>query len=76
MKEQEIAEILTNENPSFKQLREEHQELEKRLTDLESKPYLSAEDEIEIKAIKKQKLAKKDQMAAMIREYKKAAAVN
>ncbi|RMG04776.1 MAG: DUF465 domain-containing protein [Nitrospirae bacterium] len=76
MKEQEIAEILTNENPSFKQLREEHQELEKRLTDLESKPYLSAEDEIEIKAIKKQKLAKKDQMAAMIREYKKTAAVN
>jgi len=76
MKDQEIAEILRTENPSFRQLQEEHQALEQRLSDLENKQYLTAEDEVEIKSIKKQKLAKKDQMAAMIREYKKTVALN
>jgi hypothetical protein len=76
MKDQEIAEILRTENPSFRQLQEEHQALEQKLLDLENKQYLTAEDEVEIKSIKKQKLAKKDQMAAMIREYKKTVALN
>ncbi len=71
MKEQEIREVLRAENPEFQQLEAEHRALESRLSELEGKPFLTAEEEIEIKQIKKQKLAKKDKMAMMIREYKK-----
>ncbi|RMG70298.1 MAG: DUF465 domain-containing protein [Nitrospirae bacterium] len=71
MKEQEIREVLRAENPEFQQLEAEHRALESRLSELEGKPFLTSEEEIEIKQIKKQKLAKKDKMAMMIREYKK-----
>ncbi|RMG74650.1 MAG: DUF465 domain-containing protein, partial [Nitrospirae bacterium] len=67
MKEQEIREVLRAENPEFQQLEAEHRALESRLSELEGKPFLTAEEEIEIKQIKKQKLAKKDKMAMMIR---------
>jgi len=76
MKEQEIIEVLRNENPSFKQLEEEHQDLEVRLAEFDGKGFLTPEEELEIKRIKKQKLIRKDRMAAFIREYKKGASMN
>lgn len=76
MKEQEIIGILRVENPEFRQLEEDHRALETRLTELESRGFLTAEEEMEIKVIKKQKLAKKDRMAAFIRGFRNTAAMN
>ncbi len=76
MREQEIVEVLRTENPEFQQLEQEHRALENRLSELEGKAFLTTEEEIEIKLIKKQKLAKKDKMAMLIREYKKAVLQN
>ncbi len=76
MKEQEIREILRAENPEFQQLEQEHRALENRLSELESKSFLTTDEELEIKQIKKQKLIRKDKMAMLIREYKKAVLQN
>ncbi|MBM4129090.1 MAG: DUF465 domain-containing protein [Nitrospira sp.] len=71
MQEQEIIEILKKENEEFRGLAEEHQKLEKLLAELDSKRFLTPEEEYERKRIQKQKLLKKDRMAALVREYKK-----
>ncbi|MFN3395797.1 MAG: DUF465 domain-containing protein [Thermodesulfovibrionales bacterium] len=71
MKEEEIVEILKRENEEFKRLAEEHRNLDNMLTEIDRKPYLTAEEEIERKRIQKLKLNKKDRMAELIREYKK-----
>lgn len=71
MKEEEIAEILKRENEEFKRLVEEHRNLDNMLSEIDRKPYLTAEEEIERKRIQKLKLNKKDRMAELIREYKK-----
>ncbi len=71
MNEQEIIETLRRENEEFQRLEAEHRQLEEQLEALGSKPYLTAEEEMEIKKIKKQKLAKKDRMAELIRQYKR-----
>ncbi|NOX21389.1 MAG: DUF465 domain-containing protein [Nitrospirae bacterium] len=76
MREQEIVEVLRVENPEFQQLEQEHRALESRLSELESKHFLKPEEEMEIKLIKKQKLAKKDKMAMLIRQYKKTVLQN
>jgi len=71
LQEQEIIEILKKENEEFRGLAEEHQKLEKLLAELDSKRFLTPEEEYERKRIQKQKLLKKDRMAALVREYKK-----
>ncbi|MFN3480567.1 MAG: DUF465 domain-containing protein [Thermodesulfovibrionales bacterium] len=71
MREEEIVEILKRENEEFKRLSEEHRNLDNMLTEIDRKPYLTAEEEIERKRIQKLKLNKKDRMAELIREYKK-----
>lgn len=70
MEEQNIIEMLRNENYEFIQLEEEHKKLEDELSTLESKYYLTPEEQMKIKAIKKKKLSRKDRMAELIREYK------
>lgn len=71
MKEQEIVELLKKENEEFKRLSEEHRSLDILLAEMDSKRYLTSEEEVERKKIQKQKLLKKDRMAELIREYKK-----
>lgn len=46
-------------------LEREHRELKARLSELNSRLYLSPEEEIERKTIQKLKLAKKDRMALL-----------
>ena len=72
MKEQEIIEYLKKENEDFRKLLEEHHSLDTTLSDLDKKVYLTSEEEIERKKLQKQKLAKKDKMAELIRDYKKS----
>ena len=70
MKEQEIIEKLLKENEEFKKVSEEHHQLDGLLTEIDKKVYLTPEEEIERKKLQKQKLAKKDRLAEMIRDFK------
>ncbi len=76
MKEQEIVETLKRENEEFRKLSEEHRNLDSLLAEIDSKRYLTPEEELERKRIQKLKLLRKDRMAEMIREYKKTVSVN
>lgn len=76
MKEQEIVEFLKKENEEFRKLSEEHRNLDEFLVEIDSKRYLTPEEEIERKNIQKQKLIKKDKMAELVRDYKKNHSLN
>ncbi len=76
MKEQEIVETLKRENEKFRKLSEEHRNLDSLLAEIDSKRYLTPEEELERKRIQKLKLLRKDRMAEIIREYKKTVSVN
>jgi uncharacterized protein len=72
LKEQEIAEKLLKENEEFRKVSEEHHKLDDVLAEMDRKVYLTPEEEIERKKLQKQKLLKKDLLAEMIRQFKKA----
>ena len=76
MKEQEIVELLKNENEEFRRLSEEHRNLDEFLVEIDSRRYLTPEEEIERKNIQKQKLFRKDRMAELIRKYKESHSIN
>ena len=72
MKEEEVIELLKRENEEFRKIAEEHKELDVILSEMDRKVYLTTEEEVERKKLKKLKLNKKDRMAEIIREYKKS----
>jgi uncharacterized protein len=76
LKEREIVEFLKQENDEFKKLSEEHRSLDVLLAEIDSKRYLTSEEEVERKKLQKQKLLKKDRMAELVRDYKKSTPVN
>lgn len=55
-------EQLVSENPRFRKLYEEHELFEKELQQLDGRPHLTPEDEMQRKKIQKLKLAGKDEM--------------
>ncbi len=65
----DIQQILSSEDPEFRQWIEEHHQCESRLSVLCSKNEISADEEVEEKTLKKRKLRLKDQMAERIRAY-------
>lgn len=65
------AELLETDE-EFKKLHLEHQESERRLTEISHKSLLSQEDEIEEKKIKLHKLALKDRMEQILREHRES----
>lgn len=71
MKEEEIVEVLKKDNEQFRRLYQEHRTLDKQISELNKKSYLTADEEVEKKRIQKEKLHKKDMIAELIREYKK-----
>ena len=72
MSEDEIVKVLDVENDEFKGLSAEHKNLKSQLAVMKEKVYLTPEEETEKKQLQKLKLAKKDRMAEIIREYKDA----
>jgi len=72
LKENDVVEILKKENEEFRKLTEEHRSLDLLLSEIDSKRYLTPEEEIERKNIQKQKLFKKDKIAELVREYRKS----
>ncbi|NWG01349.1 MAG: DUF465 domain-containing protein [Syntrophaceae bacterium] len=69
-KEEELIERLMKENEEFLKVKQSHIQLAKQLEELERKPYLTPQDEMEIKIIKKKKLALKDQMEKILMQYR------
>jgi len=66
---QEVRNHLLESNEHYRQLAARHHELDHRLHELTVKPYLSDSEQFEEVTIKKRKLALKDQMERMAREY-------
>ena len=76
LKEYEIVEFLKKEHEEFRRLSEEHRNLDQLLIHIDNRRYLSPEEEFERKNLQKQKLLRKDKMAAIVREYKKSHSFN
>ena len=66
---QEVKNLLLKQNEQYRQLAERHHQLDDRLHELTEKHYLSSSEQFEEVTIKKRKLALKDQMEQMAREY-------
>ena len=69
-KEEELIERLMRENEEFLKVKQAHSQLAEQLEELEKKPFLAPQDEIDIKIIKKKKLAFKDQMEKILIKYR------
>ena len=68
---QEVKNFLLQSDQQFRQLAEQHHELDDRLHQLIEKHYLSTTEQFEQVTLKKKKLALKDQMESIVREYKR-----
>ena len=66
---QEVRNLLLRSNEQYRQLAERHHQLDGRLHELTEKHYLSDTEQVEEVTIKKRKLALKDQMEAIARDY-------
>ena len=66
---QEVKNRLLTSDPQFKSLAEQHHQLDDRLHQLIEKHYLSDTEQVEEVTLKKRKLALKDQMESILREY-------
>jgi len=64
--EEVLVRKLLQENQAFRTMKERHADLESQLQKLEAKPYLTPQDEVEIKKIKKRKLMFKDEMQKIL----------
>jgi uncharacterized protein YdcH (DUF465 family) len=69
-KEEVLIERLMRENEEFSRVKQAHTQLAEQLEGLEKKPFLTPQDEVEIKIIKKKKLALKDQMEKILMQYR------
>jgi uncharacterized protein YdcH (DUF465 family) len=69
-REEELIERLMKEDEEFLKTKQSHSQLSKQLEELEKKPFLTPQDEMEIKIIKKKKLALKDQMEKILVKYR------
>jgi uncharacterized protein YdcH (DUF465 family) len=66
---QEVKKFLLQSDEQFRQLVEQHHQLDDRLQQLIEKHYLSELEQVEEVTLKKRKLALKDQMETIVREY-------
>jgi uncharacterized protein YdcH (DUF465 family) len=69
-KEEELVERLMKENEDFLKAKQAHAQLARQLEELEKKPFLTPQDEMEIKILKKKKLAFKDQIERILMQYR------
>jgi uncharacterized protein YdcH (DUF465 family) len=66
----ELKAHLMQTNETFRSLNNQHHEYDALVEKLESKPSLTAEEEIEEHRLKKLKLRLKDQMEQIVSEYR------
>jgi uncharacterized protein len=68
--QEELKAYLMQSNEEFRALAEKHSEYERQISEIEAKPHLTPEDEIEEHKLKKLKLYLKDQMQEMMNRYR------
>ncbi|MCC7173944.1 MAG: YdcH family protein [Bryobacterales bacterium] len=66
----ELKAHLMESNEEFRRLAQLHSEHSKRIEELSSRSYVSAEDQLEEVRLKKMKLRLKDQMEAIMSRYR------
>jgi hypothetical protein len=69
-RDEEIIEQLIPENEELRQLVTEHKEFESQLDELKKRLYLSDEENREKKRIQKLKLAGRDRIEQILKEYR------
>ena len=67
---QDVKHLLLHNNDQYRQLAEQHHQLDNRLHELSDKHYLSPTEQVEEVNLKKRKLALKDRMEAIARQYR------
>ena len=67
---QDVKHLLLYNNDQYRQLAEQHHQLDNRLHELTDKHYLSPTEQIEEVNLKKRKLALKDRLEAIARQYR------
>jgi uncharacterized protein YdcH (DUF465 family) len=67
---QDLKHLLLETNEEYRQLATKHHELDDRLHQLTSKPYLSDTEQFEEVTLKKRKLLLKDKMEEIVRMYR------
>lgn len=70
LQENRIADLLRESNSEFRELEETHHRLDAELGELQKRHVLTPQEEILKKQIQKEKLAKKDRMAELIRLHR------
>ncbi len=68
--EDAITEQLRHSNNEFRELEASHHRLDLELNELQKRHVLTPSEEIEKKRMQKEKLAKKDKLAELIRLYR------
>lgn len=66
---EEVKEILMKENQNFRELFNQHQNYEKRLTELSELAYPNDDEVLEENDLKRRKLAVKDEMYSIMNQY-------
>ena len=72
MEERLIKERLLAENVEFRRLHDEHRDHDLSLNELSAKPFLTPEEELRERDLKKRKLLLKDKMALIMRDFQKS----
>lgn len=67
---QDLKHLLLETNEEYRQLATKHHELDDRLHELGSKPYLSDAEHLEEVTLKKRKLQLKDRMELILRQQR------
>ena len=66
---QEVKDLLLQSHDQFRQLAEQHSQLDHRLHELIDKHYLTVSEQVEEVTLKKRKLALKDRMEEILRAH-------
>ena len=69
--EAELRDQLMKENAEYRRLAAEHQSCDDQLEGLSNKHFLSEEEELQEKTLKKKKLMLKDQMYSMVQKVRR-----
>ncbi len=65
-----VSELLRESSTEFKELEQTHHRLDVELAELQKRHVLTPQEELVKKQLQKEKLAKKDKMAELIRLYR------
>jgi uncharacterized protein YdcH (DUF465 family) len=70
MDAEELKQQLLQNNDEFRQLATQHHDLDERIHNLATRPYLSEPEQLEEATLKKKKLQLKDQMESILRQHR------